>query len=778
MLLTLAPALAAAMARFATRDGARHSTRIVAWILFGFGAVLLLRPHEDTLVGLDLSCYRNMARAFAAGRSFHGPDRALAETPIELRRAFLMKYRPGGRDTRDRSFEIRRVVEEEPRTNPWFYPSLPLLALGLGTVSAGTLTDYGVPLLGVLAFAGMIGWTRGRHGIWGLCAGFALWFGTPLLIWTLRGYFPEMAALSLMVIGALTPRTPARPWIGAGIASWLLGLAVTYHPLGLAVATPLLFFRLCEEEGGRASRLVEVLLFALGILPLVAMTHYLCKPYGDFLQPASWLERIRLDSAVRWTALVGALGIAATGVVVLLPERFHRRLREAGAVSLRSRAGMAAGMVIALAPLILGLVGPWRQRFVRIGFQEFGVAVQGPLSILLAAAILIEPVRCGRARERIWVLMTLLLAPLFFYLKGVDQMGMWSQRRLAPLMMLASVSFIPPLAAIGSRLRAVAMDRKPWRLALPAGWGLLLLTAALANPLRWPAPWRLRSERGADRWLGELRAAIGGHLAIFDYEPFSSPLSVLPDERVYGVNGDAFELWPEIIRWLRERAASELVWLISAWSNPGLEQDVVLIERGRKVIELPILRSRNALPAEAARRKIELHLLRPHPLSPGQNAPPLDKRLDGGPLALRGPWDRLREVTLPDGTRALAQWTRQGSGILGPVPPPGGHVIIEITASSGRRNTTQTLRITPPWQGPPAELEFAWETETRIVLVFRPAEADPAAESPTGVYRFASPTPYNPADEGLRGYAADLGALLHRIRIAVASASSDSAPPP
>jgi hypothetical protein len=682
-----------------------------------------------------------------------------------------MKFLVGGRDTRDRAFEVRDA-EGHPRTNPWFYPALPLLALGLGTVSGGLGMDFAVPLLGVLVCASLMAWAARRYGSWGASAGFVLWFGSPLLIWTLRGYFAEMAALSLILIGTLSSRVPGRRFGGSAASAWLMGLATAYHPLALAVAAPLLFLWLCGEEGGRRARIATAASFALGLLPLVLLTRYVCQPYGDFLRPAVWWERIRIDSAVRLATVFGAAGGLAVGAVTFLAEPLHRRLRETGGAVLRSRAGILLGIAAALIPLVLTLAGPWRHPFVQRGFHEFCLAVQGPLAGVLAAAVGIEPFRRGRAGERAFLLVVLLLTPLFFFLKGFDRMGMWSQRRLAPVLMLLGAALVPTLGAIGRALQAGAGRPPAWRRAAPLAWAIVLTAALLANPIRWPAPWHLRSERGVDRWIEETRSVIGGQFAVFDYEPFSSPFSVLPGERCYGVNDGAFEQWPKIIRWVSERAMAEPVWLVSAWSNPGLEEGVALRETRRVEADLPILRSRTALPAGAARRHITLHLLRWQPLAPGAVPPVLDKRFDGGPLALRGPWGRVRPALHPDGTCSPAQWTRQGSGVVGPIPPAGGRVKIEVWASSGRQSAAQQLHIAPPWEAPAAEMEFGGITEPRTLFISRPPDAANDGP-PTGIYRCTSPAPYNPAMEGLRGYEADLGVLLHRMRISVASDSTD-----
>jgi hypothetical protein len=148
--------------------------------------------------------------------------------------------------------------------------------------------------------------------------------------------------------------------------------------------------------------------------------------------------------------------------------------------------------------------------------------------------------------------------------------------------------------------------------------------------------------------------------------------------------------------------------------------------------------------------------------SSDRNTGIVDKVMDQGPLALREPWGSYRRsIRTPDGVRVPAEWSREGSGIIGPVPSATGAVRMTIWAASGR-DRVQPMRVQPPWPADPVAFGVP-AAFTNIELILH--RSDDAPLQPTGVYRLSSPTPYDPAGEGIKGFASDLGVLVHRIRI-------------
>ena len=217
--------------------------------------------------------------------------------------------------------------------------------------------------------------------------------------------------------------------------------------------------------------------------------------------------------------------------------------------------------------------------------------------------------------------------------------------------------------------------------------------------------------------------------------------------------------------WLAEQAKQQEVWIVSSYSSPGMEEGVVLKPLSVEIFPTVRVHSKKALPAERqiGQRRMEFVALEPSVGSP----PTLHKHLDGGPLALRGPWGPLRSVVLPDGTRTQGQWCREGSGIVGPVPRTGKRVFMRILCSSGRAEKEQRIRVVPPWgTSDEALLTVSSEAAEQVLWFDAPA---PGLSQLTGTYRFYAEHPYDPAQEGLRGYASDLGALLCTVEMEEAS---------
>jgi hypothetical protein len=109
-------------------------------------------------------------------------------------------------------------------------------------------------------------------------------------------------------------------------------------------------------------------------------------------------------------------------------------------------------------------------------------------------------------------------------------------------------------------------------------------------------------------------------------------------------------------------------------------------------------------------------------------------------------------------------WTRQGSGFVGPVPGQGKRVRIELTGSASRSpDITQIIFIKAPWSNAPeGKMIFGSAVETKVIELDGPPNN---MGSLTGVYQIYAEDPYNPAEDGLGGYAPDLGVLLNRIFI-------------
>ena len=730
-------------------------------LLLILATALLFRPHEDTFTALDHSGYRLMGRAFAAGRGFHETDAALSRAPRELRNSFMLLSHMDERNTRDRSFLVHNL--DSCTTEPFFYPLLPLSAVAFNSVVPGDTYDYFVPMvgwlfLGTLLFAGY----RLGGGL-GAFLGATLFMGSPVPTWCFRGFYVESIGSTLIgwaALGWLVRREGVWRCFFYGLA---LGLAVSYHPFFLVVSLPLVALLLLTSSlRGRFGALVG---FCVGLLPLWIMTQYVAAPYGK-ISFGNILFNYHASASHRIVTIWGVASALGLLSIMALPANrlrngWNRTSRIPRVVILLFLSAVSA------LPLLLSVYRWQEGRHVEQGLLELWQGFRWPFGLLLLALACIAFIRGGnRARALMWV--ALFSSPVFFYLKGKEQMGLWSQRRILPLIILLAVALLPAGATALRRLSQAQWPAR-YRRPLVSLAFVLIVMAGGANAVRWPAPYQTRVEAGADDFVRDVRARIRDRLTVFDYYGNSLPFAVDNQTPVVGVGERSVSRWPEIIRWLRARAGKEPVNIVTSYSNPGLEDGFRLVPFFEKNPEFDRVNAKTVLPAVARRRKMTLIGLRAEPLGAEDPPPPLHKIFDGGPLAMRGPWGSMKTpLKTRDGQHLPAAWTRQDSGVVGPIPPPNGHVRITMRAQSGQPDKAQNMIMIPPWQAEneaPAVFEVP-SADTEIVARLHRTHAGPM-DGKTGVYRLRSMTPYNPAESGIKGYEADLGIRVHSIRIEV-----------
>lgn len=351
-------------------------------------------------------------------------------------------------------------------------------------------------------------------------------------------------------------------------------------------------------------------------------------------------------------------------------------------------------------------------------------------------------------------------------------MQMWSQRRIIAPFLLGLGVLLPTLARSCGWVAGGKIV--PRAVGIPVV--LCLLLSVGAHCIRqWPAAYTVQYEKGAQAWIESVRKRIGTRFALVDDFRTSVPLSVDGLTRVVGLNEvdrlahppHVFRGLPLLAAWARQRVAltNDLVW-ITRYRNPGLESGVRLEEEGKTwSLGLARLAAKYALPAQRSTYEARVSFLSITPVK-DSDRPRLSKVLDGGPLALRGPWGRM-DIRLKDsaGERVPAGWTRQGSQVLGPVPRDGEVVKISIIAGAAQRrpNGTQVLSIQPPWDG--AGLVFPVSNVlTRVVGQLVPAAGFEPTER-IGVYTLTTSESYDPSRDGISGFQSDLGVLLHSIAI-------------
>jgi hypothetical protein len=732
-------------------------------------AVLLLRPHEEAFQGLDESAFRLMASSIEASRPLKSIDETLKGVPLELRKNFL--YRSlwaEQRMTRDQSFQIEAL--DSCQTKPFYYPLLPLSMVGFDVLVPGRMADYMVPLAGFLFSIACIavGVSYGRW-VGGVMAAVFL-VGSPLPAWLFRGCFPESIGgilLALMVL-SWTIRKPCTV-VAQCLMFVSLGLAVSFHLALIVIAVPLAGILILETGDKLWRFLLFSLSFVVGLLPVILMTVLVATPYGAL----NW-DNIKYSIAN--SASIRSSAICAGALLVVILAVIARRavfLEKMVHLSERRYLSSVLMTVLGVTPILLSAFFWSQGKLVQRGVEELIEGWRLPFGLFMFGSCAYVLFSKHTARAKVALVTVCLSLPVFLYLKGADQVGLWSQRRLLPSFMCIISCCIPAGAALIGRIEDKDMLKKSRPII-----AVILLVMGLSNAVRWPAPYLVRSEYGSDAWVTRLSASFDNKLVVFDYHPYSVPFAVKGKGRFLGLGEDGAKELSGICRWLADKAGKEEVLLASAYENPGLEEGCILEEVGRESIVLDRVRSKAALPAVLKKKVVGVKILRVRPMS-GIGPLVIDKVFDGGPLGLRDPWGRSdKTIKCSDGRELLACWSRQGSGIVGPLPRSGQAVRITLEAAARRKDelTYQTLQFVPPWGGDGLSLLVSNDYTKVSGTLARPADSVAGGQE-SGVYRIRTPTPYSADKVGIKGFGDHLGALIHRIRIEIVPANPTPAAP-
>lgn len=736
--------------------------KATAWALLlvclAGAAALFLRPGEDTFTGLDVSAYRLMSRSLAEGRALQGTDRPLQGLPRHVRS--LVLYRPEHhKTTRSQSFRIDSLDSCSYR--PFYYPLLPLAAAGFDRIVPGEARDYLPGLAGLILAAVLLLVATAELGAVGGALVVFLMAGTAFPAWFFRGFFPEAVGTTLIGLSLLSWLGGPQESAGAPLGrSFALGLAFSFHPVLAVYAFPFLLLMICgSEKKGFGRGLAQVGSFIAGALPLYLQTRFVTAPYGSF-SLGSLRNGMNASPAIRATIL------AAAGLLFLAILLFAARKPFTVWLERREQAPVAGRLVLALVwtlPTALALTAGGSET-VRTGAVEL-LRGTGPFWLVpLLVFTLYAFMGPGLGRVRAAGAVVAASLPLFLFLKGLETGTLWSQRRLFPFVICLAVILFPAAVAALQGLRRRAGPGA----ALAAA--LILVACGLVNFVRWPAPYMVREERGAEEWVDRLAARFEGATVFFDYHPLSVPFAALGEGNIFGLGPYARDKLAKLAPFVYRRASEEDFFWVSAYGNPGLEGGVRLVSRGMEEASLPVIRGKTVFPAVEADKKFSVEVLEAIPLLPGERPPPAEKIMDRGPLGLRPPWGRADiPIRTEGGTSLPARWSRQGSGIVGPVPLPGEMVTVTVEGVSGRpeEEGEQVLLLEAPWEGGQLSFRLAAETRQIVERITRPAGGEPGKVR-TGIYRFFAARPYDPAAEGIRGFNSDLGALLHRVRIELA----------
>jgi hypothetical protein len=604
----------------------------------------------------------------------------------------------------------------------------------------------------------------------------ALLVGSPLPVWLFRGAVLE--SVSAILVGFAVLRNLVAPVNRRHVVTFTaLGLAAAFHPLMLLPALGLGFLWVLRANVRPRELLLHLIGFAIGLLPLILLTAYVTHPYGN----PSWsnlLHNIRVSPSHR-LAVYFAASVGCGGMILVLTRRWWMR----AVTRLLNGHRLAVGGWI-LAWCIPFAASAWWSReaaYIQKGFvSELLNGMQWPLGLLVLTSLVFLLLKRGAVHAKAMIALLGCCLPVFCYLAGKEHIELWSQRRLLmPVLWLFAILIGTVSARFARRPEAT---RPTWGRGLVA---VLLIVAAGANAARWPAPYWIRYEAGATQWVAKVNSQLGDALTLFDYFPYSVPFALSPQREVYGITDTvrsrkhvfakrnfAENAWPKIVAWLRDRAETERVCLVTAFASPGLEEGVRLVERSHERIALDRVTNKRVLPVKPKVKQLEMRLLDVLPIMDARSSGPplaLHKVMDGGFLALRPPWGRHdRAITLPDGRRLPAIWSRDGSGFVGPVARDGERVEVRIAGSAPTRKDhhLQRLLVQAPWDAPPLALIFS-NGFMRASGVIE-GSPDSTVLPATGTYRLYAEQPYDPSLDGTRGYAPDLGILVHAIDVVLA----------
>ena len=775
----------------------RFTSAVLALILFAGTSFFFRIPHSDLYTGLDVSMYARMAHLFARGESAKSRDTAFASVPENVRP--LLLYREGGRLTRDGVFEINTATCE---TKPFFVPTLPYAAAAASRI--GVPPVYFVPLLGVLWLAVLfvcaaIGRANGGGTTPLIVA--ALYMTTAWPVWFLRGFYPEAAGGALLGISiALREKRSASVAFFAGL---LLGLAVSFHYSLCVLALPIAFCALLRG-GGKLRALALILGGAVGTLPLVLITKFVCQPYGDFLDPQTLAVMMR-HPVIRVVVYAVAAALTLGGAVLTLTffkqekkenwENWENEKIKANNIQdknflyflislLKKHSFLIYVFILLLIILVPFIVGGDLRRGAEQTFA--GIGWRGALIFGSVTALFL----CDKDRHFSDKLLLLLIgaaALVFVYIKGVEvPVGIWSQRRFAPIVIclisLLAMTRISIDEIIDKSISYFSFFFGKNKLSFFVFFFLALTASCvfIFAPLEqfilyMPAfltsngSAKITSDKQHPNWNPD--GVDTNALCVYDYFPHSFPHQ-RRDLQTFGINEYAAKrLGHEpVMEWLANEAATgRTVRIVSSYDLPEriIENEISLFKYGRQKIEITEARTKHFFPIQKHKREILQNLYDVKPLNGTNGCDAVTVTPSASPLGLRAPWGR----TARDGGR----WTRQGSGVVGLQPESGGKVSIEINAGwfptdSESDWTSQTLVITPPFpHAAPLEFEISG-TNCVVSGEIESLAQDDFSPTATGVYRFSVKRPYDPAAYGIKGYDADLGVVIECVNFTLKTA--------
>ena len=727
-------------------------------LVVGLAATMLvtlyLFAHKDTYTGLDVACYRQLAESFSEdGRGLDDVDVVYESVPENISVSFL--YRPAGRITRDMIFQI---MDASSSTEPFF---LPMLSLGAAILPD---KDLFVPICGALWFASLLVFGLCKGGIRGLIFAIGCFFATFWPMWFLRGFHTDVVGavvIGTSLLAALTPQLRECKF-DVFVIGFLFSYSIGYHftmvvPAGV-VAVYLLF-----TKGWNIHRLGWLILGgAIGLIPLLYQVAFICTPYGDILSISGFVDMFVKSKEIQFlsVALLIAIIVFLSLAVIILNKKLQQKIH----VFLDEHASKINPILICISAFVwiiyVFFAGP-----ITVGFStiQTGVAYAFPLVVFSAVLLAISKEKDSAIYSAL-VLLISLMAALFVYLKGVEvHVGLWSQRRFFPVVAM----FIPCIIVALCSLKSKGIIKY-----LP----FVFILVSFIPMVRWSVAYigvadaSQNEKKGKASVTTEIDAFIekyndqGKAIFIFDYFPHSVPFQQNLNRCVLGVGERTQWYYPKIIKWAFEKSKENAsnAFFISSYGTPMLEEGVSMMPICSFSDNLDKFSTKGVFPIEKNVAKGEIKNVVCQMQEPTRSSSQYVSLVGTfNPFGLRWPWGK----TTHHGT-----WSRQGSGIVGPIPEKGGKVIFTISAMWAPPVTdgswdNQELIICSPF-GVKTKLSISAKNKDGLYTCeIERAKDDNFGDSITGVYRFFVIKPYSPSEYGTKGFNSDLGVIFKHISI-------------
>ena len=727
-------------------------------LVVGFSAtmlvVLYLFAHQDTFTGLDVACYRQLAETFSNDtRGLHEVDTVFQSIPEDLQKSFL--YRPNGRITRDLIFELKGA---SGATEPFF---LPMLSLGAAILPD---IDLFVPICGALWFACLLTFGLCKCGRKGLLLAACCFFVTFWQMWFLRGFHTDAIGSILVgtaLLAVLTPQLRTSK-LTIFVIGFLLGCSVGYHftmvvPMGIVAVYLLL------TKGWTFRRLLFLVLGGVvGISPMLYQLINICAPYGNILSLASFANMFTHVREIRFLTLALLFAIIVFGgfATIILNQRLQQKIH-----TFFDKNATKINPILIAASTLVWIIYAFFAGPITVGFSTIKTGLLYALPLIIFAAILLSTSKEEESvNHSALALLLTLMAALFIYLKGVEvHVGLWSQRRFFPVV----VMFMPLLIVALCSFKAIGREK-----FLPIG----LFLISFVPIVRWPSAYFGVFDASGNEARGELSLVTvlddfidkyndnGKAIFLFDYFPHSVPFQHKLNRCVLGVGEHAQWDYPKLAKWALETSKTNKsnAFFFSSYGVSKLEDGVALEPCGLVSDRFNKYTTKGVFPVARNEAKELIEIIGFELTHPTRSSIQIIDFDFPYPFGLRQPWGK----TTRHGT-----WSRQGSGVVGPIPKNGGTVLLSIVADwmppemLSENWAEQNLIIEAPF-GVRSSIQVSSTNEFGVYSCeITRAQVDDFGDAVTGVYRFYVEKPYDPSLFGIKGFDNDLGVVFKRISI-------------